>query len=299
MGVAQYECADDALDGNVMKNCAVKCAQRALNENNLTKNSLARRVCLKSSALLRYALVNGVLVLCVLAKGGVAWAGSGDANEANESSEFITKIIIEDILKMGNALSVEQKQKVLENAHQKIGLSNLQKVADMMTKVSPSESDWNKVSQKQKDSLKQEIISLFKPLITGEEVQKEPSISKITTQAVSGNTNEAVDVATRNQIDPRLVAIDSELSQLETKLDKLHRQANAGIASALAAASLPQPYRPGASMVGAGLGTHSGQSALAIGVSHLSHSGRWLFKVNGTANTRTKFGGGLSLGYHW
>ncbi|ASL45493.1 hypothetical protein bAD24_I18635 [Burkholderia sp. AD24] len=45
-------------------------------------------------------------------------------------------------------------------------------------------------------------------------------------------------------------------------------------------------------------GTYGGQSALAIGVSQRSATGKWAYKVQGTTDSRGQSGASLGAGMH-
>jgi autotransporter adhesin len=92
---------------------------------------------------------------------------------------------------------------------------------------------------------------------------------------------------------------DDRFNTLDRRIDKVGRKANAGVASALAAASMPQAYAPGLNSVGVGVGSYGGQSAIAIGASTISESGRWVFKVNGTSSTNGEKGVGAGAAMVW
>ena len=101
----------------------------------------------------------------------------------------------------------------------------------------------------------------------------------------------------------QLTALDNKLSnsvnELGYKINEVEDDANAGISAAMAMSSLPQAYIPGKSMVGGGIATYNGQSAVAIGVSKVSDNGRWVIKVNGTADTQGNAGGAVGAGFHF
>jgi autotransporter adhesin len=67
----------------------------------------------------------------------------------------------------------------------------------------------------------------------------------------------------------------------------------------MAMSSLPQAYIAGKSMVGGGVASYNGESAVAIGVSKVSDNGRWVIKVNGTADTQGNAGGAIGAGFHF
>ncbi|GAA0799100.1 YadA-like family protein [Psychrobacter piscatorii] len=101
----------------------------------------------------------------------------------------------------------------------------------------------------------------------------------------------------------QLSALDSKLSnsvnELGYKINEVEDDANAGISAAMAMSSLPQAYIPGKSMIGGGVATYNGESAVAVGVSKVSDNGRWVFKVNGTADTQGNAGGAVGAGFHF
>ncbi|WP_339515573.1 YadA family autotransporter adhesin [Pseudomonas sp. RL_15y_Pfl2_60] len=93
--------------------------------------------------------------------------------------------------------------------------------------------------------------------------------------------------------------IDNTYNSLRHDLKDQDDTLSAGIAGAMAAAALPQPYSPGASMVSAGAGNYRGQSSLAIGVSTISDNGKWVSKLAGTADSQGEFGVSVGVGYQW
>ncbi|MNN82127.1 Adhesin YadA precursor [compost metagenome] len=86
---------------------------------------------------------------------------------------------------------------------------------------------------------------------------------------------------------------------LRKDIDELDNDLSAGIAGAMAMASLPQPYSPGASMAAAGVGTYRGQGALAVGVSRISDNGKWVTKMQGSTTTEGDVGVSVGVGYQW
>ncbi len=76
---------------------------------------------------------------------------------------------------------------------------------------------------------------------------------------------------------------DSRYNALRHDLKKQDDILSAGIAGAMAMATLPQPYVPGASMAAVGLGNYRGQGALAVGVSRISDNGKWVTKLQATS----------------
>lgn len=92
---------------------------------------------------------------------------------------------------------------------------------------------------------------------------------------------------------------DQRYSALKEDLKKQDSTLSAGIAGAMAMASLTQPYTPGASMATIGAASYRGQSALSVGVSSISDSGRWVSKLQASSNTQGDMGVGVGVGYQW
>ncbi|MDE1004635.1 MAG: YadA family autotransporter adhesin, partial [Paraburkholderia fungorum] len=94
-------------------------------------------------------------------------------------------------------------------------------------------------------------------------------------------------------------AVGQANSYTDDQIRSARRDAYGGTASALAVAGLPQAVLPGRGMVAMAGGTYGGQSAVAIGVSQLSETGKWVYKVQGTSDSRGQFGASLGAGMHW
>lgn len=92
---------------------------------------------------------------------------------------------------------------------------------------------------------------------------------------------------------------DSRYNALRHDLQKQDNVLSAGIAGAMAMATLPQPYSPGASMAAVGLGNFRGQGALAVGVSKISDDGKWVTKLQGGMNSQGNTGVAVGVGYQW
>lgn len=104
------------------------------------------------------------------------------------------------------------------------------------------------------------------------------------TQSMSGAVGQAVNQANQYTND---------------QIRSARRDAYGGTAAALAVAGLPQAVLPGRGMVAVAGGTYGGQSAVAIGVSQLSETGKWVYKVQGTTDSRGQFGASFGAGMHW
>ena len=113
-------------------------------------------------------------------------------------------------------------------------------------------------------------------------------ISSTSTDAINGSQLYAV-----------AAGIGHKLGDLDNKINKVGKRADAGTASALAAATIPQAYTPGKSLVGIAAGNYQGQNSLALGMSRISDNGKIIIRLSGTANTQGKTGVAAGVGYQW
>jgi autotransporter adhesin len=123
---------------------------------------------------------------------------------------------------------------------------------------------------------------------------------QITNVAAGTADTDAVNVAQLNETkDWARDYTDEKVSALDRRVSSLGRRADAGTAAAMAMANLPQAYAPNQSSVGAGVGTFNGQSAMSMGMSTISESGRWVFRASASANTQGDKGAGFGAAMVW
>ena len=118
-----------------------------------------------------------------------------------------------------------------------------------------------------------------------------------------------IDAANRtiSNVAPGVRATDAvNVAQLNTAVNNVFRQvhsvekdAQAGIAMAIATAGLPQAYLPGKSMMAISGGTYRGQSGYAFGFSHVTDNGRYVIKATGSGNSQGHFGASVGMGWQW
>ncbi|WP_248133403.1 YadA-like family protein, partial [Pseudomonas sp. B329] len=92
---------------------------------------------------------------------------------------------------------------------------------------------------------------------------------------------------------------DQRFADLKHNLKQQDDTLSAGIAGAMAMASLPRSSVAGGSMTSVAMGNYRGQSALAIGVSHVSENGRWSTNFMGTTSSQNDTGVAVGVGYQW
>ena len=140
---------------------------------------------------------------------------------------------------------------------------------------------------------------------TGVTIVDGPSMTANGIDAASKKiTNVADGMAPRDavnfgQLDAVSRQLGDNMNQLGYKISEVEDDANAGISAAMAMSALPQAYISGKSMIGGGIGTYNGESAVAIGFSKLSNDGRWVMKLNGTADTQGNAGASIGAGFHF
>ncbi|MGC7590025.1 ESPR-type extended signal peptide-containing protein [Bisgaard Taxon 46] len=121
--------------------------------------------------------------------------------------------------------------------------------------------------------------------------------NKVHIRNASGDTlNNAVNVG-----DLKSVAGDiyNNIDTTNKRVDKLDKRVRGIGANSAAAASLPQVYIPGKSMVAASAGGYGGEAAVALGYSRASDNGKVILKLTGTANSAGHYSGGVGVGYQW
>lgn len=88
-------------------------------------------------------------------------------------------------------------------------------------------------------------------------------------RAVNANVN-----ADMQQLDQKFEnRFNEQAHQFNNRIDNVEKDAQAGIAMAIATAGLPQAYLPGKSMFAVGAGTYRGEQGYAMGVSHITDGG--------------------------
>ncbi len=92
---------------------------------------------------------------------------------------------------------------------------------------------------------------------------------------------------------------DEQIGGLSRQLNNVGNKAYAGVASAMAMAGLPQAYLPGKNMVSIAGSSFHGESSVAVGVSMISEGGKWVYKLNGTDNSRGDAGVSVGVGFQW
>ncbi|MGE7137654.1 beta strand repeat-containing protein [Luteibacter sp. NPDC031894] len=126
----------------------------------------------------------------------------------------------------------------------------------------------------------------------------------VTNVAAGVNPTDAVNVG---QLDQAIESaknwskdyVDQRFQSVDRDLNRVGNRANAGVASAMAMASLPQAYQPNQNSAAVALGSFHGETGIAVGMSTITESGHYVFKLNATTNSRGDAGAGVGAAVVW
>lgn len=186
-------------------------------------------------------------------------------NAVQESADHIANAQEQKIEKLTVAVTAPSKP-VMASDHTK----ELKQIQGDITKTSKEVSHL---------SAQQRIDSTY----YGEQIQHLTNNANVAQKRVVDNT------ASINKL-------NSNFSALKDDVDDNRKDANAGIASAMAFASQPQVKDGDTMMVSAGAGTFNGQSAVSVGAS-FNAGDHTVIKAGVTADTQSDFGAGAGIGY--
>lgn len=118
-----------------------------------------------------------------------------------------------------------------------------------------------------------------------------------TNKAEQAKVNKAV-ASTLDNHEQRLSAVEqntnSKFANIDKRLDEVKDHASAGVAAAFAQANIPQVMDAGEFGIGAGAGTYSGQSAVAVGASYAPRE-NLVLKATVSTDTQHNFGAGAGV----
>ena len=126
------------------------------------------------------------------------------------------------------------------------------------------------------------------------------STTRISNVSAAVNDTDAVNYAQLKQsVESANTYTDQKMGEMNSKIRGVEDKMSGGIASAMAMASLPQAYAPGASMTSLAGSTYNGETAVALGVSMVSASGSWVYKLQGTSNSQGDYSAAIGAGIQW
>ena len=144
---------------------------------------------------------------------------------------------------------------------------------------------------------------------SGETVMNEKGVTigsgdsqvSLTEKGLNNGGNRIVNVA--SGVNPMDAVNKAQLDQAERniqrRIDKVGKKADAGTASAIAQGSIPQVSAPGKMGIGIGSGFYGDQSSISLGASRMTDNGKWIFKGSFSSNTQGKVGVGAGAMYQW
>jgi autotransporter adhesin len=126
------------------------------------------------------------------------------------------------------------------------------------------------------------------------------STTRISNVSAAVNDTDAVNYAQLKQsVESANTYTDQKMGEMNSKIRGVEDKMSGGIASAMAMAGLPQAYAPGASMTSLAGSTYNGETAVALGVSMVSASGSWVYKLQGTSNSQGDYSAAIGAGIQW
>ncbi|NXZ85237.1 Hia/Hsf adhesin N-terminal domain-containing protein [Haemophilus influenzae] len=128
---------------------------------------------------------------------------------------------------------------------------------------------------------------------------EERRIQNVAAGEISATSTDAINGSQLYAVAKGVTNLAGQVNNLEGKVNKVGKRADAGTASALAASQLPQATMPGKSMVSIAGSSYQGQNGLAIGVSRISDNGKVIIRLSGTTNSQGKTGVAAGVGYQW
>ena len=100
--------------------------------------------------------------------------------------------------------------------------------------------------------------------------------------------------------------LENSLDYTNKRMNQLSKEANAGVAAAIAVAALAQPTEKGYTMLAVGSGVWDGETGFSVGASGVTHDKKilnkpinYIWKFASTTNSQGKWGGGASIGVQW
>lgn len=107
------------------------------------------------------------------------------------------------------------------------------------------------------------------------------------------------DAVNVRQVNALANATNKAINNVNKRVDNLTKESRGGIAGAMATAGLQQTTQPGRTTVSVGTATFKGESAVALGFSKLSDSGKVGIRISGMTTSNGDTGGSFSVGYTW
>ena len=124
-------------------------------------------------------------------------------------------------------------------------------------------------------------------------------IQGVAAGVISANSTDAINGSQLYYTNEAIGNVQNQVNHLGNRINQVAEDADAGTASAMATATLPQAYIPGKSMVAVGASTYRGKQGYAVGFSAITDGGNWIIKGTASGNSKGHFGATVGAGYQW
>lgn len=229
-------------------------------------------------------------------------AGEGlEAQGEQKGDTTVIKFKIKDDISLGGsasfqkALGTEDNGKIVDTLDGKDNKGKAIKVKSG-AKIKTVAGENIKITRetKTKNGTEQKLTYSVNPNLKIESVSIKNSKVNISRKGINAGGKRITNVA-------KAVAPGDAINknQFDDGIEKVSKENKAGVASAAAMANLGQPLGAGKRAISAGLATHRGESALAVGLSAWTDDGHWLVKGSAAVDTQSQTTVGGSVTYSW
>lgn len=225
---------------------------------------------------------------------GRVTANSTDAVNGSQLYAVADKVAqnAKDIVSLNGGLAAV-KDDVAINANKIAG--NTEQIGNL-NKVVEAQNAWNTAQDQQiADNKAANEATDSKHTTWNENQDKAIAGLKDGVNANAGNI--AANTDRINNLTELVRGVSSSEARLKQEIHDARREARAGIAGANAIAAIPQPHAPGQTSIGAGAGYFKHEGAIALGVAHISKSGKWVSKAGVNFDTRKNVGAAVGVSY--
>lgn len=217
-------------------------------------------------------------------------------NKADNAAVELAKAIADAAIAQNN----EQNGKIAENAAAIAAKANAADVdAALATKANQSTVD----ALRQVDTYLASIAgtnqgNIAKLQTAVAEKADKTEINTVSTQVGEVETKvNALDTKV-DTFDSRINALQTNYQNIDSRFNKLDEDLSAGIAGAVALAMMPAPTAGGKYITG-GTGFYNGESAVALGFTGTTETGKFTYKLGGALTSSGSGTFGAGAGYRW
>nr|WP_230027997.1 YadA-like family protein [Escherichia coli] len=184
----------------------------------------------------------------------------------------------------------EQQKQIAATEKTVAAIGDPQSTAHYQKMINAKLTAQNEANERSTADQEQRINELASNVATQEQIE---SLTQDSAQTHQQLTNTQKRVADNSQ---QINSLNNNFSSLKHEVEDNRKEANAGIASAVAIASQPQVKTGDFMMVSAGAGTFNNESAVSVGAS-FNAGIHTVIKAGVSADTQSDFGAGVGVGY--